>query len=94
MQIDAIQIDEWTIVLLSPEDVLVDRLAAWKFWSVPVEGVNSYLLYRAREQGMDTKRLEEAASVEGVADALDSLRHFADRNREPQEIETWAEGKR
>lgn len=94
VRIDAIQIDEWTIVLLSPEDVLVDRLAAWKFWSVPVEGVNSYLLYRARGQGMDTKRLEEVASVEGVADALDSLRRFADRNREPQEVETWAEGDR
>jgi hypothetical protein len=91
VRIDAIQIDEWTIVLLSPEDVLVDRLAAWKFWHVPVEGINSYLLYRARGQAMDKKRLEEVAYAEGVADALDSLRLFGDRDREPQEIEAWAE---
>ena len=93
VRIDAIQIDEWTIVLLSPEDVLVDRLAAWKFWRVPVEGINSYLLYRARGQAMDGKRLEEVAGVEGVADALDSLRRFGDRDREPEEIEAWAEAK-
>jgi hypothetical protein len=91
VRIDAIQIDEWTIVLLSPEDVLVDRLAAWKFWRVPVEGINSYLLYRARGQVMDKKRLEEVANAEGVADAFDSLRLFGDRDREPQEIEAWAE---
>jgi hypothetical protein len=91
VRIDAIQIDEWTIVLLSPEDVLVDRLAAWKYWRVPVEGINSYLLYRARGEALDTKRLDDAASVEGVEDALDSLRRFADRDREPKEIEAWAE---
>ena len=94
VEIDAIQIDEWTIVLLSPEDVLVDRLAAWKSWRAPVEGINSYLLYRARGQAMDNKRLEEVAGVVGVADALDSLRRFGDQDREPQEIEEWAEAKR
>ena len=90
VRIDAIRIGDWTVVLLSPEDVLVDRLAAWKFWRVPVEGINAYLLYRARGQAMDAKRLEEAAGIEGVADELESLRRFGDRDREPQEIETWA----
>ena len=88
--IDAIRIGDWTVVLLSPEDVLVDRLAAWKLWRVPVEGINAYLLYRARGQAMDARRLEEAAAVEGVADELDSLRRFGDQDREPQEIEAWA----
>ena len=90
VRIDSIRIDEWMVILLSPEDVLVDRLAAWKFWRVPVEGINAYLLYRARLQVMDMKRLDEAADVEGVADALDSLRRFGDRDREPEEIEAWA----
>jgi hypothetical protein len=90
VRVDAIRIDDWTVVLLSPEDVLVDRLAAWKFWSVPVEGINAYLLYRARGEAMDARRLEEAAGVEGVADELESLRRFGDRDREPQEIEAWA----
>jgi hypothetical protein len=43
---------------------------------------------------MDTKRLDDAAGVEGVEDALDSLRRFADRDREPKEIEAWAEAGR
>ena len=90
VRIDAIRIDPWTVVLLSPEDVLVDRLAAWKFWLVPVEGINAYLLYRARGQAMDARRLDEAAGVEGVADELESLRRFGDRDREPREIEAWA----
>jgi hypothetical protein len=90
VRIDAIRINDWTVVLLSPEDVLVDRLAAWKFWRVPVEGINAYLLYRARGQAMDARRLEEAAGVEGVADELESLRRFGDLDREPQEIEAWA----
>jgi len=90
VRIDAIRIGEWTVVLLSPEDVLVDRLAAWKLWRVPVEGINAYLLYRARGRAMDARRLEGAAAVEGVADELDSLRRFGDRDREPREIEAWA----
>ena len=90
VRIDAIRMGEWTVVLLSPEDVLVDRLAAWKFWKVPVEGINSYLLYRARGSEMDGDRLEAIAAAEGVADALDSLRRLATRARDPGEIERWA----
>lgn len=90
VRIDAIRIGDWTVVLLSPEDVLVDRLAAWKFWRVPVEGINAYLLYRARGQALDARRLEAAAEAEGVENELESLRRFGDRDREPQEIEAWA----
>ncbi len=92
VRIDAIRMGEWTVVLLSPEDVLVDRLAAWKFWKVPVAGINSYLLYRARGPEMDGLRLEAVAETEGVSDALDSLRQFASRTRDPEEIERWAAG--
>lgn len=90
VRVDTIRIEGWTIVLLSPEDVLVDRLAAWKFWRVPVEGINAYLLYRARAASMDTKRLNETARAEDVSDALESLRRFGRRARDPQEIEEWA----
>ena len=94
VRIDAIRIKDWTVILLSPEDVLVDRLAAWKFWQVPVEGINAYLLFRVRGNEMDQERLEEAARVEEVADALDSLRSFGSRDREPEEIEAWANTER
>lgn len=90
VRIDAIRIKDWTVILLSPEDVLVDRLAAWKLWRVPVEGINAYLLFRARGNEMDPERLDEAARVEEVVDVLDSLRSFGGRDREPEEIEAWA----
>lgn len=90
VRIDAIRIKDWTVILLSPEDVLVDRLAAWKFWHIPVEGINAYLLFRARRNEMDPKRLDVAARTVDVGDALDSLRSFAGRDREPEEIEAWA----
>lgn len=94
VKIDAIRIKDWTVILLSPEDVLVDRLAAWKLWRVPVEGINAYLLFRVRGNEMDQERLEEAARVEEVADALDFLRSFGSRDREPEEIEAWANTER
>ena len=90
VRVDAIRIHRWTIVILSPGDLLVARLAAWKFWRVPVEGINAYLLYRARGKTMDGKRLTEAAEVEEVRDELESLRCFAGRDRQPKEIEAWA----
>ena len=94
VRIDAIRIREWTVVLLSPEDLLVDRLAAWKFWRVPVEGINAYLLYRARGHTMDERRLEEAAGIEEVTNELESLRRFGNRERPPEEIEAWAGAER
>ncbi|HET9334243.1 MAG TPA: hypothetical protein VFQ21_11760 [Gemmatimonadota bacterium] len=94
VRIDAIRIHEWTVVLLSPEDLLVDRLAAWKFWRVPVEGINAYLLYRARGHTMDERRLEEAAGIEEVTNELESLRRFGNRERPPEEIEAWAGAER
>jgi hypothetical protein len=90
VRVDTIRIEEWTVVLLSPEDVLVDRLAAWKFWRVPVEGINAYLLYRSRAVSMDAKRLGDIARAEDVSDALESLRRFGGQAHEPQEIEEWA----
>lgn len=94
VRIDAFRTGQWTVHLLSPEDLLVDRLAAWKFWRVPVEGVNAYLLFRARGESMDADRLEKAASVEEVEDVLDSLRTFGNRDRESQEVEAWARTER
>lgn len=75
--------------VLSPEDVLVDRLAAWKFWRSSLSGVNAYLIWKERGDEMDIAWLERSAKLETVEDALENLRAFADRERSPKEVERW-----
>ena len=90
VRLDMIQLDEWKVIALSPEDVLVDRLAAWKFWNVVPDGVNAFLLWRDRGPGMDVDHLERRAAEEGVAAALQSLREVSLQNPTIEEVERWA----
>lgn len=62
------------IQIVSPEDLLVDRLAAWKHWESPVDGVNSFLLYRAQSKSFDEDHLEKRTMTEDVQDALEAVR--------------------
>src|SRR5687768_5595809 len=71
---DLIRLGDWVVLALSPEDVLVDRLAAWKFWNVVADGVNAFLLWKDRGESLDREHLERRARQEGVVDALGSLR--------------------
>ena len=62
------------IQIVSPEDLLVDRMAAWKYWESPVDGINSFLLYRAQSQFLDEDHLKKRALAEDVKDALAAVR--------------------
>lgn len=92
--VDAVRFGEWTLRVLSPEDVLVDRLAAWKFWKVVAEGVNAFLLWRDRGDRMDAKRLAKRARAESLADALAELLQVSERAPSGEEgiceAESWA----
>jgi hypothetical protein len=90
VRVDSIEIGELSIRVLSPEDVLVDRLAAWKFWRSSLSGVNAYLIWNDRGSEMDSEWLERLAGMEGVEDALVKLREFAQRQRSLKEVEEWA----
>ena len=90
VRLDVIQLDEWRVIALSPEDILVDRLAAWRFWNVVADGVNAFLLWRDRGQDMDVDYLERHAAAEGVADALESLRAVNLESPSIEEVERWA----
>lgn len=89
-----IRFGKWKVRALSPEDILVDRLAAWKFWKSVPDGVNAFLLWRDRSDEMEIERLESRASEEHVADALESVRGLADRvstrSEGFEEVERWA----
>jgi len=62
------------IRIVSPEDLLVDRMAAWKYWESPLDGVNSFLLYRAQYDSLDKAHLEERSMTEDVLDVLAAVR--------------------
>jgi len=34
------------VLIISPEDLIVDRLSAWVHWRSALDGVNAFLLYR------------------------------------------------
>lgn len=84
------------VLAISPEDLLAERLAAWKHWRSSVDGVNAWLLHRAQRQLLDRRRLAARCRAHDAADALSALRAFArkqgDRRAPDREIEAWARG--
>ncbi|MGH7588412.1 MAG: nucleotidyltransferase [Gemmatimonadota bacterium] len=92
----AVELDAFgnTVRVISPEDVLIDRLAGWKFWKSHEHGVNAFLLYRALDRDLERPRLQERARVEHVQDALEELVRFAEgtKGRHPtdKELREWA----
>lgn len=82
-----------SVLSISPEDLVIDRLAAWEFWGSEQDGVNAYLIWRRND--LDESRLERLADARGVNDSLESLRGFRARylRSEPtaEELQAWAE---
>lgn len=78
--------------VISPEALLVDRLAAWQHWKSGEDAVNAWLLWRAMR--MRTAKLKDLARSDGVEPALRALLQAARRWRgaEPhgEELEAWA----
>ena len=67
-------VDRFRILIICPEDLLVDRLAAWKHWESPLDGVNSFLLYRSQYDSFDKVHLGKRAIAEEVQNALEAVR--------------------
>ncbi len=82
------------LLLVSIEDLLIDRLGAWDYWKSGVDGVNAFLLFRARRSEIDHDRLAKRARDEGFEVALESLRVFdsawGNTEPDPSALETWA----
>jgi hypothetical protein len=88
-----VQVGEWRVLALSPEDVLVDRLAAWRFWKSPVDGIAAFSLWQAVSGRLDLERVARAAERRGVAAALGRLKSLVEGTGppEPAELQRWAE---
>ena len=87
-----IELDGTTILAISPEDLVVDRLAAWQFWDSEQDAVNAFLV--ARSTKLDTRRLRRNAGRRQVLRSLEALTSFLQRyssvDPTPEEIEQWA----
>lgn len=90
---------EWSfgrcrVLMVSPEDLLVDRLSAWQNCGSPVHGIQAYLLYHAVHGPMDAWRLQNRAAQEKVEKSLESVVRlfFRSRGRVPgnETLGAWA----
>ena len=83
-----------SILVVSAEDLLVDRLAAWVHWRSAMDGINAFLLFRAVEAELDLRRLESRAAEEEVLHALNTVRELYIKHEGvvPDEVamEKWA----
>jgi len=79
-----IEVDGVTVAIIEVEDLIVDRLAAWKYWRWHPDGVAAGLLLAIHGDGLDTARLQDRCEREDVADALVSVRQLLESSSKPQ----------
>jgi hypothetical protein len=90
-----LRVGEHEVVVVSIEDAIADRLAAWQYWRSVVDGVNAWLLWRAQKTAIDRSRLVERAAALHAEAALGALlvlaRCLGRRQPTGEEIERWAQ---
>jgi hypothetical protein len=93
-QVAEIRVGASSVLAVSAEDILIDRLASWQFWKSSVDAVNAYLVWVSQIPAMDRSRIESLARQREVQPALESLIKFVSRavDRPPsrKELEEWA----
>ena len=89
-----LELEGVSVLTLSPEDMIIDRLAAWQFWRSTTDGASAFLLWMAQEKRLDRKRLAKLAELREVQRALSRLEEFARRAdaraTSSEELEKWA----
>jgi len=89
-----VQVYGFDILIVSIEDLLVDRLGGWEYWKSGVDGANAFILFRARRSEVDHERLARRAREAGFENALEALEEFDQKwsttDPSPEDLETWA----
>jgi hypothetical protein len=89
-----LQVGGISVLTLSPEDMIIDRLAAWQSLNSTTDGANAFLIWRAQERRLNKSRVSKLANERGVERALLRLLRFARRvgPRAPsaKDLEAWA----
>lgn len=70
-QCDLLEIDGVPLQIISIEDLIVDRLCAYKFWKSAIDGLAALLLLES--EAIDSARLKKQAVKEDVMDALETV---------------------
>jgi hypothetical protein len=80
-------------VILSPEDLLVDRLAHWQFWGSTVDAINAVRVFSLWRDRLDLERLSSGARRAKVEPAHEALLDLVgDEGTGPptdEELERW-----
>lgn len=73
-----IKVDNKKLRIISVEDLIVDRLCAYKYWKSGIDGINSLIIL---ELGIADKQIvENRAREEDVLDALDYLETILEKS--------------
>jgi hypothetical protein len=89
-----VKVGRFSVLAMSPEDMIVDRLAAWQFWNSTTDGASAFLIWNAQEKSIDRKRLMALAEKRGVRKGLVRLQELerANGGKAPssKDLEKWA----
>ena len=81
------------ILVVEPEALIADRLAAWQIWESPEDGINAWLLARGRK--LDRSKVDALAAAKGVTAAAQALaraiERWQDRDPTEEELVSWAQ---
>lgn len=69
-----VEIGGYKVDLLSPEDIIVDRLCAYKFWKSQTDFSQAAMVLAAQRERIDEKYLQARAREEEVEDAYKKLK--------------------
>lgn len=88
-----ISVGRFRVQIVSPEDLIVDRLVAFQHWESSVDGINSFLLYRIQRDHLDDEHLEKRAEDEDVSGTLEAViclyREYPDEMPSDKVLEKW-----
>jgi hypothetical protein len=88
-----LEVEGHRVVVVDPEALIADRLAAWQAWQSPEDGVSAWLLTRGSKP--DLKRVRSLAESKGVPEAAGRLSEAVERwkRHDPtrEELVEWAE---
>lgn len=69
-----VEVGDYKVDLLSPEDIIVDRLCAYKFWKSQTDFSQAAMVFAAQQERIDENYLQARAREEGVEDAYKKLK--------------------
>ncbi len=87
-----LEVEGERLLVVEPEALVADRLAAWQVWQSPEDGVNAWLVTRGRR--LDLHRVGALAEAKGVSSAanrlVDVIERWQERDPTEEELVAWA----